>query len=838
MESRTHFAGRYKKDLSTDNLRAKVARRKSISQKENRHNEFKKCRGLSMADVNISVVKETELPPLEETIECSLIREHENTIVTKAKEQSTKQRLQMLQRFKDEKQLRRLKEQRDKAAKGVFKCGVYKHDVAVPPVFGLQNATKVKPKERQPAPVVTRVTRSMAKSEPAVNKTNRSQHTGILNSSKTVFLVKGCGPSSSVKKPENKAVSTQRGGKTIGTTTKPALRNSAAVPVERGGKSILAASTKPAPRNNACIKTQNKLTKEIHYKAIKTKDSEQTKLEESDVFQEATPTEREIAADAPVPRKERKPSFAPQNFTFQPLDGLSSFKFQPMTPSRVNAFLTPSFSWSPAKGENNTLSNSSKCNKEKDPEHITVETLTAQEKDAEHIPEETLTAPEKDPEHIPVETLTAPEKDPEHIPVETASTLESRKLEFDNIPTALEIVTADVALAEPGPFFPALNNQKETEQETVEEQKHGVPYFREILKTEIEKLKSLCFEWDKRIEKDIPEEAKDLIRTTVGQTRLLMNERFKQFEGLVDNCEFKRGEKETTCTDLEGFWDMIYFQIEDVGKKFVNLNKLEENSWQQNTVQTKKILKKKIAPIATSKSVQGDNGRAAARSRLAAIKAAMKNKGKQEETTLEVEVSALPKRVDEVVFDAGFFRVESPAKLGVKTKCGSPQPCDTPELRAKSKKIAEHPDSPGCLKSPIRKALFDNTEEESVPSDEVHAEVSEKESVKAESCFPVADLTKYLIPTETSSLQLLESPAQGETVFVKPACTSLFMLENESPSLSVVDDVFMCSPEKNEQPRNITSAGEPNAASGNEEVGTIHPLDFLGSCTPKNMVEK
>lgn len=55
--------------------------------------------------------------------------------------------------------------------------------------------------------------------------------------------------------------------------------------------------------------------------------------------------------------------------------------------------------------------------------------------------------------------------------------------------------------------------------------------------------------------------AKDLIRTTVGQTRLLIGERFKQFEGLVDNCEFKRGEKETTCTDLDGFWDMINFQV-------------------------------------------------------------------------------------------------------------------------------------------------------------------------------------------------------------------------------------------------------------------------------------
>lgn len=38
-------------------------------------------------------------------------------------------------------------------------------------------------------------------------------------------------------------------------------------------------------------------------------------------------------------------------------------------------------------------------------------------------------------------------------------------------------------------------------------------------------------------------------------------ERFKQFEGLIDNCEYKRGEKETTCSDLDGFWDMVNFQV-------------------------------------------------------------------------------------------------------------------------------------------------------------------------------------------------------------------------------------------------------------------------------------
>lgn len=51
------------------------------------------------------------------------------------------------------------------------------------------------------------------------------------------------------------------------------------------------------------------------------------------------------------------------------------------------------------------------------------------------------------------------------------------------------------------------------------------------------------------------------MRTAVGQAWLLMKERFKQFSGLVDDCELGRGEKITTCTDLQGFWDMVYFQV-------------------------------------------------------------------------------------------------------------------------------------------------------------------------------------------------------------------------------------------------------------------------------------
>lgn len=51
------------------------------------------------------------------------------------------------------------------------------------------------------------------------------------------------------------------------------------------------------------------------------------------------------------------------------------------------------------------------------------------------------------------------------------------------------------------------------------------------------------------------------MRTAVGQARLLMKERFAQFSGLVDDCDLGRGERITTCMDLQGFWDMVYYQV-------------------------------------------------------------------------------------------------------------------------------------------------------------------------------------------------------------------------------------------------------------------------------------
>lgn len=196
-------------------------------------------------------------------------------------------------------------------------------------------------------------------------------------------------------------------------------------------------------------------------------------------------------------------------------------------------------------------------------------------------------------------------------------------------------------------------------------------YFRGLLEEERQRLANLCEHWENIAcsETSIGEEEQGLIRTTIGQARLLMKERFSQFAGLIHVCDNNLGEKKTTCEDLQGFWDMIYFQVEDVAKKFEQLVKLQSNGW----VLTEQVVEAKAANVkraeqktnpkvvkASEKTGPSDLLKAriaASRKRLAEAKARMASAA----TTAPPVEEANDK--ENVVFEApGFFMVSSPAR--------------------------------------------------------------------------------------------------------------------------------------------------------------------------------
>ncbi|XP_067121050.1 disks large-associated protein 5-like [Centruroides vittatus] len=110
-------------------------------------------------------------------------------------------------------------------------------------------------------------------------------------------------------------------------------------------------------------------------------------------------------------------------------------------------------------------------------------------------------------------------------------------------------------------------------------------YFRQLLQNKTDEFQNLCVKWQDILQgqENVSEEVQGQIYLAIGQAQLLINERFSQFSGLIDKCEFNLDDKLVTCDDLQGFWDMIYIQIADIEKKFELLEKMKENNWQLKT---------------------------------------------------------------------------------------------------------------------------------------------------------------------------------------------------------------------------------------------------------------
>ncbi|NXY15917.1 DLGP5 protein, partial [Atrichornis clamosus] len=631
MAATSQFASRYKKNLSTEALRTKVARRKSILQKENRHKLFEKGRQFGLADVNVQLSKERGISELKGTRElCS----QENCSVkqkqaTSAATERMNARKEMLQRYKEEKELRKLEEQREKAKKGVFKVGLYRP--AAPGFLALapEDPVVAKPREKAAPAFSGRITRSKAK----IQEGKTLIPTLIPTASKS-STVSAHGQSVRPTQAEHKQMSTVKvaeKGKVLQTVAQPASNVRVTRAAASAARQVLkpttavAATGNQSQRKTANVGKQKKAVKPDTTKAIPSKQKVERNAQVGPEVKSSaadskllTPVELQqeeafMENDNSAPGRPRTRSFAPQNFVFQPLSGLATYKVTPMSPSRANAFLTPSAVWNFSKSPVKVMEKSSETKIPKPNLKIHISPAV------KGIREQQMTT-----------TLKGEEGE------EKTST--QRSNETTPVSTALEVKSDDTR-----------------------EQEHDVPYFRNILWTETERLLSQCLQWDGNLELDIPEDAKDLIRTTVGQTRLLIGERFKQFEGLVDNCEFKRGEKETTCTDLEGFWDMINFQIEDVNKKFDHLKKLQDNEWQPLDVPSKAVVMKKAAPSGVPKPKVEAAARTAARNRLASVKAAMREKMKREGAADATHQERLPE-AEKVVFEAGFFRIESPVK--------------------------------------------------------------------------------------------------------------------------------------------------------------------------------
>ncbi|CAE1324548.1 Disks large-associated protein 5 [Acanthosepion pharaonis] len=257
---------------------------------------------------------------------------------------------------------------------------------------------------------------------------------------------------------------------------------------------------------------------------------------------------------------------------------------------------------------------------------------------------------EKPPESTPQKEMETSEK-----PVALASAVENEEVASEVSP----LMSCDMQSGQT-----AANTENKTFEVATEipsiTVKHDVAYFRNLVKSQTDTLNSLADEFEAVIP-NVSEEVEGQIRTVIGQTKLLISKRFRQFIGLIDNCEYNLGEKETTCDDLQGFWDMVDFQVEDVRIKFEELKKLRENGWQllkNKPPVAKKLVKKtvkKAKPLAANTKKQKGKSEFA-------LFMAQKKKEAKEQMKVSSNVSKPELEPSLKVFDGLFFKVESPVK--------------------------------------------------------------------------------------------------------------------------------------------------------------------------------
>ncbi|KAJ7421165.1 disks large-associated protein 5 isoform X3 [Pitangus sulphuratus] len=698
MAAPSQFASRYKKDLSTEALRAKVARRRSTLQKENRHKLFEKGRQLGLADLSLQLSKDKGISELREAREsCS---QESSSVKQKpaasAAARRVNERREMLQRYKEQKELRKLVEQREKAKKGVFKVGLYRP--AAPGFLALapEDPAAAKPKEK----------------------------------------VSAHGQSLRPAQAGRKQMGTARGAeKEKGNQPQRKTTN-----VGKQKQAVRPDTTKIIPSKHE-VEKNAQVDPGVKGPAADSKHSAPVELE-----QEQTSVENNNSA----PGRPKTCSFAPGNFVFQPPSELANYKVKPITPSSAKG---------PKVQVNLSVCGPSKTNEK--PSETKAQKSNLRDRilpSVKGIQEQQMTTGLKGEEAGESDEKTSTQRSNETTPVSTA----------------LEGKSDDRG-----------------------EQEHDVPYFRNILRTETEKLLSQCLQWDGNLDLDIPEDAKDLIHTTIGQTRLLMEERFKQFEKLVDNCEFKQGEKETRCTDLDGFWDMINFQIEDVNKKFDNLKKLQDNEWQPLDVPSQAVVKKKAVAGGMPKAKLEAAARAAARSRLASVKAAMREKMKCEGAADGAGQQTLP-QAEKVVFEAGFFRIESPVKnftgLLSKTPHRSSQRTPGKQTTLRSSCRTLLPNAPSALPDP----------EDATAKQTPFAKNLKMDQFPSAKTPPLDQLPNGVLEQSISMVAEAEicpvaSRAEGNEVLENSSSESKALGGMEEMELSAAEqgqDVVMRSPEK------------------------------------------
>ncbi|XP_066919613.1 disks large-associated protein 5-like isoform X2 [Clytia hemisphaerica] len=207
------------------------------------------------------------------------------------------------------------------------------------------------------------------------------------------------------------------------------------------------------------------------------------------------------------------------------------------------------------------------------------------------------------------------------------------------------------------------------------EESASVKHFTNLVAKEESKFRTSIDRWEKILEeKTTPEQHHGNILAAIGQAQLFMRKRFNQFKELIELHKDKSAEKAAHASDLDGFWEMIYYQVEDVHKRFENLDALEKNGWvneeEEKAKKTvKKIVKKTVKPKIETKAKTGGSKK----SEFAKFRQQMMAKKKAEMQNAQEDVVEIVTNDNKVIIETNdTSNTVEPQKAEPIAKVGSP----------------------------------------------------------------------------------------------------------------------------------------------------------------------
>ncbi|XP_060588813.1 serine-rich adhesin for platelets-like [Ruditapes philippinarum] len=110
-------------------------------------------------------------------------------------------------------------------------------------------------------------------------------------------------------------------------------------------------------------------------------------------------------------------------------------------------------------------------------------------------------------------------------------------------------------------------------------------YFLGLAQAEENRLLLLCSKCEMEMMNDsITEEGSGKVRAAVGKANLLISQKFRQFQDLCQqhkNPDPDPEVKRTLLEDLQGFWEMVKLQVDDVDEMFTEIDMMRQNGWRE-----------------------------------------------------------------------------------------------------------------------------------------------------------------------------------------------------------------------------------------------------------------